>query len=165
MGEKVGEKPTQVIRIQKIQNILIAVDRSGYKDKIISYSVTLAKALGARITAIHILDRAALGVIGDLISYYRDGMVEEYEKAMRKQAEEFLAEVRLSLEKEGIEASTEVISNVSSAAEGIIEYAKNANVDTVVIGTKGLTGVEKFLLGGVASAVIQNAHCPVLAVR
>ena len=39
---------------QKIQKILIAIDKSGYKDKIVGYSITLAKALGASITAIHV---------------------------------------------------------------------------------------------------------------
>lgn len=164
MAEKSND-PTKNTGDQKIQKILVPVDKSGYKDKIISYSTILAKALKANITAVHVLDRASLGIIGDLIGFYRGGMVEEYEKALSKQTEEFLAEVKHYLENEGVSASTEVIIGKSSAGESIIEYAKQGNFDLIVIGTKGLTGAEKFLMGGVASSVIQHAHCPVLAVR
>ena len=52
-----------------------------------------------------------------------------------------------------------------SVAQGIIDYARESGVDVIVIGTKGLTGVAKFLMGSVASAVIDHAHCPVFAIR
>ena len=60
---------------------------------------------------------------------------------------------------------TDLITNASSAAEGILNYAKEADADLIIIGTKGMTGIEKFLMGSVASKVISHAHCPVLAVR
>jgi nucleotide-binding universal stress UspA family protein len=144
---------------------LIAIDKSGYKDKIIGYSLTLAKALGASITAIHVLDKSSFGMVGDLLSYYRGGNIAEYEIALKKQAEEFLNEVKLLVEKAGVRASIDVVISKSSAAEGIIDFAKEADADLIIIGTKGLTGVERFLMGGVATSVIRHAHCPVLAVR
>jgi len=150
---------------QKIQKILMAIDKSGYKDKIIGYSITLAKALGASITAIHVLDKSSFGMVGNLLGYYRGGNIEEYEKALKKQAEEFLNEVKLMLEKGGIKTCVDVVISKSSAAEGIIDFAKEADADLIIIGTKGLTGVERFLMGGVAASVIRHAHCPVLAVR
>ena len=67
-------------------------------------------------------------------------------------------------EKQGIKTGIEVIG-AKSVPKGIIDYAKDSGVDTIVIGTKGLTGVAKFLLGSVASAVIDHAHCPVFAIR
>jgi nucleotide-binding universal stress UspA family protein len=125
----------------------------------------LAKGLGASVIAIHVLDKASFGMVGNLLSYYRGGKVEEYERALKKQAEEFLNETKLVLEKAGVRASIDVVISKSSAAEGIIDFAKEAGADLIIIGTKGLTGVERFLMGGVASSVIRHAHCPVLAVR
>ncbi len=144
---------------------MIAVDKSGYRDKIIGYSITLAKALGASITTIHVLDKSSFGTVGDLLSYYRGGNIAEYEIVLKKQAEEFLNEIKLVLEKAGVRTSIDVVISKSSAAEGIIDFAKEAGADLIIIGTKGLTGVERFLMGGVASSVIGHAHCPVLAVR
>ena len=143
-----------------IKKILIPVVKSEYNDKIISYAIILAKGSGASITAIHILDKSAQGDLGDLFPM----KLEEYENATSKRAEKLLTEVQQVIEKQGIKTSIEIIG-AKSVPKGIIDYAKESGVDVIIIGTKGLTGVEKFLLGSVASAVIDHAHCPVFAIR
>ena len=148
----------------EVKKILIAIDKSGYKDKITSYAIVLAKSLGANVTAIHVVDNASLGAAGNMMGYYRGGSVEEYQMALSKQAEEYLNETRILFEKEGINTTTEVVIK-NSAAEGIINYAKDNNIDLILVGTKGLTGISRFLMGGVANSVIAHAHCPVIAIR
>ena len=90
------------------------------------------------------MNKSTLGGIGDVFGR----RVEEYEKAMRKRADELLTEIQQIIEKQGIKTSNEVIGN-KSVAKGIIDYAKELGADVIVIGTKGLKGVEKFLIGGV----------------
>jgi nucleotide-binding universal stress UspA family protein len=143
-----------------MKKILIPVVKSEYNDKIISYAIILAKGSGASITVIHVLDKSTLGGVGDFFG----ARIEEYEKAMRKGSEELLTEVQQVIEKQGIKTSIEVIGH-KSVAQGIIDYAKESGADVIVIGTKGLTGVGKFIMGGVASSVINNAYCPVVAIR
>ena len=143
-----------------MKKILIPVVKSEYNDKIISHAIILAKGSGAGITAINVLDKSTLGGIGDVFGL----RVEEYEKDMRKRSEELLTEVQQVIEKEGIESSTEIIGN-KSVAQGIIDYAREWGTDIIVIGTKGLTGVEKFMIGGVPGSVIHRFHCPVVAIR
>ena len=143
-----------------IKKILIPVVKSEYNDKIISYAIILAKGSGASITAIHVLDKSAIGGVGDVFGR----RVDEYENEMRKRSQELLTEVQQVIEKHGIKTSIEIIGN-KSVAQGIIDYARESGVDVIVIGTKGLTGVGKFLMGSVASAVIDHAHCPVFAIR
>jgi len=145
---------------QSIKKILIPVVKSEYNDKIISYAIILAKGSGASITAINVLDKSAIGGIGDVFGR----RVDEYENEMRKRSQGLLTEVQQVIEKQGIKTSIEIIGN-KSVARGIIDYARESGADVIVIGTKGLTGVEKFIMGGVASSVINNAHCPVVAVR
>ena len=148
------------LRNHSIKKILIPVVKSEYNDKIISYAIILAKGSGASITAIHILDKSAQGDLGDLFPM----KLEEYENATNKRAKELLTEVQQVIEKQGIETGIEVVG-AKSVPKGIIDYAKESGVDVIIIGTKGLTGVEKFLMGSVASAVIDHAHCPVFAIR
>src|SRR6185312_3812928 len=143
-----------------MKKILIPVVKSEHNNKIISCAIILAKGSGASITAIQVLDKSTFGGIGDHFGL----RVAEYEKAMRKRAEELLTEVQQVIEKQGIKTSIEVISH-KSVARGIIDYARESGADIIVIGTKGLRGVDKFLMGGVAISVILNAHCPVVAVR
>jgi nucleotide-binding universal stress UspA family protein len=148
-----------------VKKILMAIDKSGYKDKITVYAVMLAKVLGADLTAIHVLDKSSLGFVGGLLSYYRGGKIEVYVDALKKQAEELLAEAEVLGKKEGVRMNVEVLMHSPSIAEGIIDYAKRNDMELIVVGTKGLTGVEKFLIGSVASNVIAHAHCPVMAIR
>ena len=155
-----SEENSKNLGKQKIERILVAVDKSGYKEKIISYGIILAKGSGASVTAIHVVDKSTVEGIRDVFG----GKVGEYENAVKKKSEQLLADVQQILEKQGIKTSTEVITN-KSIARGIIDYARESGADVIVIGTKGLTGIDKFLMGGVASSVINNAHCPVVAIR
>ena len=59
----------------------------------------------------------------------------------------------------------EVLLRSKSVIESIVSYADKNKVDLIVIGTKGLTGFKKLLLGSVARGVIDHGHCPVLLVR
>ena len=148
----------------QIKKILIAVDKSGYKEKIISYALSLAKSLGAEIAAIHVIDKASLGAVGDLLGYYRGGKIEGYQEEMKKQGATLLDEVDARASPLGIKVSKDVLV-AQSVPDSIIEYAKEHDVDLIIIGTKGMTGIQKFLIGSVANNVITHAHCPVLAIR
>lgn len=55
--------------------------------------------------------------------------------------------------------------STSKTSSKIMDYARRANVDLIVVGTHGRTGVKKMLLGSVATDVVTYAHCPVLVVR
>jgi nucleotide-binding universal stress UspA family protein len=147
------------------KNIIIAIDKSGYRQKVTETGIMLAKALGASLTAIHVIDRASLGIVWDLLSYYPGDRAEKYEKEVQKESAKFLEEVKSLAQMKGVQIKTDLITNASSAAEGILNYAKEADADLIIIGTKGMTGIEKFLMGSVASRVVSHAHCPALAVR
>lgn len=48
------------------------------------------------------------------------------------------------------------------AAEGILTLARGRDVDLIVMGTRGLTGIDRLRLGSVARNVLHHAHCSVL---
>jgi nucleotide-binding universal stress UspA family protein len=52
-----------------------------------------------------------------------------------------------------------------SKCRGIVEYAENKNINLIVVGTRGISGFKKLLLGSVASGIVTYAHCPVLVVK
>ncbi|HET8792999.1 MAG TPA: universal stress protein, partial [Nitrososphaeraceae archaeon] len=47
----------------------------------------------------------------------------------------------------------------------IIQYAEQENIDLIVIGTRGRSGMKKLLLGSTASGILKNATCPVLVTK
>lgn len=58
-----------------------------------------------------------------------------------------------------------VIEVGSSAADKIIEAAETKNADMIVMGSKGITNLKRFLLGSVSTRVSQYASCTVVLVR
>jgi nucleotide-binding universal stress UspA family protein len=150
-----------------IKKMLIAIDESEHRMKIIRYGLTLAKSLGADVTVTHVIDRSSMLALGDLeglLGYYRSGN-SVYERELAKHAEELLREANTLAKEQGMKINTHVIMNAPSVADGIIDYASSTNMDLIVIGTKGRTGGHKFLVGGIANKIVDHAHCPVFAVR
>jgi nucleotide-binding universal stress UspA family protein len=64
-----------------------------------------------------------------------------------------------------LELNTETFTDVESIIGSIIDYATDKDIDLIVIGTRGRTGLKRFLTGSVANGVVQHAHCSVLLVR
>jgi nucleotide-binding universal stress UspA family protein len=147
-----------------IKKILVAIDKSGYKDKTTAYAITLAKSLGAELTVIHVIGKSSLGATADVLGYYRGGKLKAFQEALKKDAEKLLDRVVQAGEDEGVVVHQQVMIG-SPIKKIILDYAKNHKMDLIVIGTKGMTGIEKFLMGSVANDVVAYAHCPVLAVR
>ena len=52
-----------------------------------------------------------------------------------------------------------------SPVEGIVDYAREAAIDLIVIATHGRTGLSHVLLGSVAERIVREASCPVLTIR
>ena len=54
---------------------------------------------------------------------------------------------------------------LGTAVPIIVEYAQEHQIDLIIVGTVGRTGLSHLLLGSVAESVVRKAHCPVLTVR
>jgi nucleotide-binding universal stress UspA family protein len=64
-----------------------------------------------------------------------------------------------------IKVSTKVILTGIAVYGEIIHYAQEENIDLIVIGTRGRSGIKKLLLGSTASGVVTYANCPVLVTK
>ena len=144
-----------------VKKILAPIDRSKYKEQILAFAISIGKAWGAEITAIHVIDPGR-GVPGGRVKEKE----EEREEEAKRDAENLLVQsVDPLAQKEGVNIKKEVVEESDSVAKSIIGYAKKNNMDVIVIGTKGMTAVEDFFLGSVANNVIRHAHCSVFAIR
>lgn len=82
---------------------------------------------------------------------------------IKDKVEDMFDKVRQIAKNEGLpNVRTDVLVDVKSVSESILNYSTNEDIDLIVIGTKGRTGLKRFLMGSVANGVMQHAHCPVL---
>jgi len=144
-----------------VKKILTPIDRSGYKEKILAYAISLGKAWGAEVTVIHVIDPGR-GVPGGRV---KDKELEREEEAKRQAEMLILNTIDPLIRKEGVNIKKEVIEESDTVEKAIIDYAKKSNIDVIVTGTKGMTAVEEYFFGSVANAVLHHAHCPVFAIR
>ena len=64
-----------------------------------------------------------------------------------------------------INLKIDMVDLMASVAGTIVSYAEEKEVDLIVIGTTGMSGIKRMLLGSVAEGVVMYAHCPVLLVK
>jgi nucleotide-binding universal stress UspA family protein len=86
--------------------------------------------------------------------------VDPDEKAERRKE---LEDAEAFLSAEGIEAR--VVAGVGDPAKAIVDEARDWGADLIVVGTRGLGGAKRLLLGSVSTKVLHHAPCDVLVVR
>ncbi len=92
--------------------------------------------------------------------------IDQYFKDLEEKVQSWFDKVRDMAKIEGIAGvETETFTDVKSIIGSIIDYATSRDVDLIVIGTRGRTGLKRLLMGSVANGVVQHAHCSVLLVR
>jgi nucleotide-binding universal stress UspA family protein len=141
-----------------VQHILVPTDFSAYADCALEYAITLASTLHARVTLLHVLSTVYWGT-GDVPWALPATFLEELEAATQQSLEPLLQRVRAA----GLEGKALVA--YGSPFAGIIAMAQDHNVDLIVMGSHGRTGLQHMLLGSVAERVVRLAPCPVLVTR
>ena len=92
--------------------------------------------------------------------------IDQYFKDLQEKAQSWFKEVKDMAMTENVkELKTEIFTGVKSVIESIIDYATGKEVDLIVVGTRGRTGLKRFLTGSVANGVVQHAHCSVMIIR
>ena len=137
------------------QRILIALDRSAIAAHATEVGVDLAKALGAQIALVHVVDtKLASPPEGGLPPSVLLG-------ELRQEGRRFLKAASLRI---GDPPPREYLAEGNPRKE-IIKTAEEWKADLIVMGTHGRSGISRVLLGSTAEGVVRQAQIPVLTVR
>ena len=74
-------------------------------------------------------------------------------------------DIKKSADESGIQFRSEIIMAKRSAVSTMLDYAEEQNINLIVVGTRGRSGIKKMLLGSVASGLVTYAACPVLVTK
>ena len=144
----------------EIQKILVPCDFSASGNKALQYGCELAEKFDADLHLLNVREDAHAAFVDPELSVIPLGelMQEQHKLAVEKLQ---------SMPESGISSERTVVRNVRAGTPfvEIIQYASEQDIDLIVIGTHGRTGLVHMLLGSVAEKVVRKAGCPVLVVR
>jgi universal stress protein A len=139
-----------------IQHILCPIDFSPPSRNALRYANEFAKAMNAKITAMHVIQPQPIAA--DINVPYIPPETE-----MEQAAKDNMAHLIREIVSEGV--LVEQVLAFGLPSECIIEQAKKGNVDVIILGTHGRSGISRLLMGSTAESVIRHATCPVLVVK
>lgn len=144
-----------------ITRILVPTDFSAASDAALAYARVIGRQFSASVHLLHVFDDPfASG------SFVADGiglMPIELRESLFAEARARLAE-RLAAHAQLIPGSSSALV-VGPPARRIVEYARDNDMDLIVMGTHGRGGLAHVLLGSVTERVVRTARCPVLTTR
>lgn len=143
------------------KRILLASDGSPASEHAAQTAIGLARAHGARLTAIYVVDPYPYMGIGEANPMGFDA----YMSAAREHAAAAHAHLNeLCSQGEPVDLQLRLVEDVT-ALEGILNTARDEASDLIVVGSHGRSGLGRALLGSVAGKVVANSKVPVLVVR
>ena len=131
--------------VSMLSNMLVCIDGSEHAISALKYGIQLAEKMGADITLLNVLEKRMFE--------YAPDIVRDVGKKILSKAVESIGETKLKIN-ERLEVG--VPSNV------IVEVAEEGNYDLIIMGSKGLGKVKRFLFGSVSEDVSHKAKCSVL---
>jgi universal stress protein A len=144
-----------------VTRILVPTDFSEPSNAALEYATTLAEALGASLTLVHVFEDPYL-TGGALAGAMYVPVPPDLRKSMLAESRQRLNESVARLDPR-FHASGELCLGPTSTA--IVDYARGGGIDLIVMGTHGRGGMAHLLMGSVAERVVRTASCPVLTVR
>ena len=146
------------------ERILVATDGSKNSGKAAKFGIELAKLSGGKVIIVYVAD----------IGKYSASLIPPFGGVSPETIDSVVASIREAGEKATLQvdelARASGIPSEKMIVEGnppseILRIAEDENIDVIIIGNIGKTGLEKFLMGSVAEKVVRNSKRPVLIVR
>lgn len=153
MNKEMGKKT--------FSKILVAIHESTKStDKAVRYATQIAQDYNATLVVLYVVRIEANLRATNLPSHI---------VRFKEQAEDYLSKVSEEIYKDSndddiVRLKTEIIASLR-IADAIVSYAKDKNIDLIIVGPRGRSKLKSLVLGSVTSDVVRLAHCPVLTVR
>lgn len=140
------------------QHYLVPLDFSEHAENALQYAIELAQKVPGRLTLLHVIHTMPLGVteIGASLPY---SYLQEMEADIAQAMDTYLQRVQAAK----LQGEVKTVHGVPF--QEIVECAKAEQVDLIIMGTHGRTGLQHALLGSVAEKVVRLAPCSVLVTR
>jgi universal stress protein A len=135
-----------------VKSILVPTDFGEPSDAALHYATDMALTYGARLYLVHVPSKTGENLETNF-------PVGQFEAATRERLSTLLSQEEIA------RLRPEYALRIGTPPEEIVRYADARDIDLIIMGTHGRSGVAHLLLGSVAEQVARTAPCPVLLVR
>ncbi|MEP3478243.1 MAG: universal stress protein [Fuerstiella sp.] len=144
-----------------LKRILVTTDFSEFSEPAVVYGCAMAEKFDSELHLLHVCPDAAM-LVPDVNGLGAAGLIDQAQVIESSAAEQLQ---KLPPENCGTGSTVIRATKVGSPFYEIIQYAKEHDIDLIVIGTHGRSGLVHLLMGSVAENVVRKAGCPVLTVK
>lgn len=154
-----------------IKAILVGIDGSKYAEFALGAAIDIAKRYSAKLFIVYIHPLPSMPLVTGVPAYphiitHFPNYYPKVSPEVREKVEPLLKKYENMSREYGIkEVESKIVPFWGTVGEGLVYFADENKVSLIVIGSRGLTGLKRVLLGSVADYVIRNAHCNVLVIR
>jgi universal stress protein A len=143
-----------------LHRILVPTDFSKHSKNALMYAAAFAEKFGAEIHLLHVLQDLAV-FLPDVVTAGPPLLppIDQLSAGVRAALEQFIAENPLP------KVTVQPAVREGTPFYEIVRFAKETDIDLIVMGTHGRGGLAHVLLGSVTEKVVRKAPCPVLTVR
>ena len=142
----------------EVQTLLVPLDFSDNARAVLEWAAHLAKEHGSKVVLFH-----AYHLPVEFQQLEGAYLPPDFWANVKAEAQQSLGRYEAELRGSGL--TVESVVREGYAATAIVDEAIEQEVDLIVIGTHGLSGIKHMLLGSIAERVVQKAPCPVLTVK
>ncbi len=161
----IGHAPCNVLVVPRaaqveFKNILVATDGSRHAAAAASEAIGIAKKNKGKLIVLAVVPSESMQPMDIVHSEMSRDVIAAKELSL---AENSAKAVKAAAQKEGVAVEAFIMGG--RPADAIVQTAKEKNIDVIMLGSHGKTGVDKLLMGSVAERVIVLASCAVLVVK
>jgi nucleotide-binding universal stress UspA family protein len=137
-----------------IRNIAVATDFCPWSERALQHALVLARHFGAVLHILHVVRRAEFSFVPDFMVPLDELAERDFDYLIgRLNAAHSLADIEHHR------------WNIDGEISGVLEsFVRDHKIDLMILGTRGRTGISKFLLGSIAQEIFHFVSCPVLTV-
>lgn len=146
------------------QHIMLPFDGSALSLKAVHEGISLAKALGSKLTLITVVTPYHMGVSSPIVSSLTRELEKRHEEESRKEAQKLHTGVVARAKSDGVQCDSLVVMGDNPYAQ-IIENAATLKCDLIVMASHGHRGLDAVLLGSETVKVLTHSKIQVLVVR
>lgn len=141
--------------------ILVPIDGSETSMRGLEEAIKVAKALGAKIRVLHVVNELILDG-----GYSPGTYANDLFRSLREVGSGLLMQAEKLVRQHGVDVETEMLESIGApAADFIVAQSRQWPADLIVMGTHGRRGLARFAMGSDAEFVVRAAAVPVLLVR